>query len=268
MVELEEPHLYYVAGILVFCENKIDGTGSGYIDALIKGSNFQIDKLGKFCVDADNEVGLLRNKKLREIAITTLVGFGYAEVIEDEFGPTMLSVEHRIKSESLMGGTETPLKQLASRFPESVFASTNKFGSEWLGQAIEKINSSIESADGNDSLTSGLEPSFAVDDIWKPLPINRSAPEFEETIAGIEEAIREIAADNGFSSTFPEERDNLVEHANTTLKSVKEGKVTRKQIVEHLISTGKWVASKFTGSAIGFAGKSLMMWGLKLLGLF
>ncbi len=142
---------------------------------------------------------------------------------------------------------------------------------DWLKQILHRISEEsaadgAESSADEESNNVAPETKNADNDSWEPLPIDRENPEYEETIAGIEDAIREIGADNGFSDTYPDERNNLIEHANTTLKSVKEGKVTRKQITEHLIDAGKWVASKFTGSAIGLAGKSLMMWGLKLLG--
>lgn len=142
---------------------------------------------------------------------------------------------------------------------------------EWMKQILHRILEETdaefaESPTDEEQNNVVSETKDASDDLWQPLPIDRGNPEFEETLEGLEKAIREIAADNGFSSTLPEERDNFVEHANATLKSVKEGKATRGQIKQNFIAASQWIALKFAGTGLGVAAKALINWGVKLLG--
>ncbi len=140
---------------------------------------------------------------------------------------------------------------------------------DWLKQILNKgAKETVIENNAKDLIETGKEqPSLDADDTWEPLPLDRSSPEFEETITGIEEKIREIGADNGFSSTYPDERNNIINHAKATLESAKEGKVTKDQIIKNLVSAGKWVGDKFAGSALGALGTKLAELGLKLLGL-
>ncbi len=129
----------------------------------------------------------------------------------------------------------------------------------WLRKMLETI-----SRDGAGELQVEL-PSLLLDknDTWEPLPIDRSNPKYEETIVGIENAIQAIAADNGFSATYPDERDNLVEHATATLKSAKEGKISKNQVRENWIVAGIWISATFGASVIGGFGAKLAELGLR-----
>ena len=202
----------------------------------------------------------LQKEQLFDLALEELKELGIVNIIEDKFGPDVVSFSTDFSD-------DYHLLRLSEIYPKSVYARVKKFGVEWLASAIDEINSKLSDLDNSETEIKELESLSVDEDIWEPLPIDRSAPEYEETIAGIEKAIQEIGADNGFSAKYPDERDNIIEHANATLKSVKEGKATKGQIKQNLIATGSWIMEKFAGSALGALGKSLVEWAIKLLSL-
>lgn len=144
-------------------------------------------------------------------------------------------------------------------------------GLSWLGNAldrfIEAMKSEIEEDEsGNVPSDEAVIQSREIADVWEPLPINRSSAEYEQVMEGLEKSIREIAADNGFATAYPAERDNLINHANVTLTAAKEGKVTKRQVHENIVTAGRWISVQFAGSVIGAAGLELVKLGLQLLG--
>lgn len=232
------PEAYYAAGILVWAAEK-------------NVIQFTFPRV-KAWADEDvfgNLTGrYLQNSQLFEQAVVLLVGAGVVDHIDDPYGPHVLELKY-----------DFPMSVLSEQMPGSVFDKTHRFGTDWLRDAIINLNGTLTQSDG----VAAVER----DDIWSPLPIDRSEDEYAEAIAGVEAAIRGIREDNGFAVELPAERANLIVHAEATITSAKEGVISRRQVQDNLIQTGRWLVDKFGGTSIGTLGGELVKWGLRLLGL-
>jgi hypothetical protein len=93
---------------------------------------------------------------------------------------------------------------------------------------------------------------------WEPLQIDREASEFREAVAVAEKAIDRIAADNGYASTQADERDGIVATMRGTISALKSGWISRDTIVAGLLRPLRFLTEKFSGSAIGEAGKKAL----------
>ncbi|MEO6014505.1 MAG: hypothetical protein ABIQ30_13090 [Devosia sp.] len=149
--------------------------------------------------------------------------------------------------------------------PFSTYQRMGGGGTSWLRRALRTIELEVEA---ETKATVQALPQLAVDsDVWDPIRFEPNDRNSSEAIAELDTAIRQLAADNGFSATYPQERDAIVSHATATLDSVKSGVASRSSIKQNFVAAGKWIVEKFGGSAIGAIGSELIKWGMRLLGL-
>jgi len=231
---------YYAAGVLTWAQ----GRGNRPF-ALIDLESWSRSPIEPY----DDLEPYLSNAALLGLAIDELVEMQILRREKDRYGPDMFSLEDLQE-----------LSWVADRFPDSVYEKASRYGQGWIIAAIEKINRGAEEPPNIDA----IEVRFT--DRWEPLPLDRKSPEVLDIFDALDRAIGEVASDNGFSASYPDERDNIVSHAQVTLASAREGKVTRQQVQQHFVLAGKWIAEKFFGTAIGTVGAELVKWGLKLLG--
>ena len=148
--------------------------------------------------------------------------------------------------------------------PFSTYLQLGNAASRWLSTALRKIE---EYAEANEAIETKSSDDPIEEDRWEPLPLELNAPEAVEALEHLEQTINAIKADNGFSSEYPVERDNLVHSAHATLAAAKGGMVGKGQIRHNIVSAGKWLMDKFGGSALGALGGELVKWGLRIIGL-
>lgn len=233
---------YYAAGVLVWAQQT-------------NQSSFAADDpLSWRFVDEENDPfnqrgHYLPNATLRALGLELLVELGAAGRLTDRYGPDMYTLENRYI-----------LRRLAEQIPGSPFEYANRFGERWITGALDKINLELESEVEQ-------TPAPPKEDEWEPLQIDLSDSDVLSGIDEIEQAIQAIAADNGFAVAYPVARDAIISDATGTLENIKSGKATRGQVWRNLVSAGRWVAEKFSGSAIGTAGTELVKWALRLLGV-
>lgn len=242
MAAYREPKSYYAAGILM---TKVRTNAKFFLVGNLKGMP-----------TGDQGRGTLQLTELLTAAVEELVALGVARLVEDDFGPAVLQFTD-----------EYALVSLAENLPDSAYDRAAQFGGTWLADAIEGINATNRSNSESEIESEPTAEPDIFDDRWEPLPIDRLSNGYEEAVAALENAISEIAADNGFAAAYPDERDNLISHATATLNAAKSGKITRKQILENFVAAGRWLSEKFGGSVIGALGTELAKWGLRLLGL-
>jgi hypothetical protein len=201
----------------------------------------------------------LHQGTLLHTALNSLEQLELIQVLRDSYSETILHIPDLQKLFDALQANE-PFQRLYI---------LHENGYEWLLNALVSINRELAAEQDASAGKSTPETQQAVstEDRWEPLALDREDESFEEAVSELQETIRQVAADNGFAAEYPSERDNLVIHAQATLASAREGKVTRLQVKQHLIAAGRWLADKFSGTAIGTLGSELAKWGLRLLGL-
>lgn len=124
---------------------------------------------------------------------------------------------------------------------ESCAAQLNADGLEFAEELIAEPRGTVQSDDV---------------DVWEPLPIDRSTPEYDRAVTETEQALETIENDNGYAANEPEERDHVVWSVRAGLDAVKNGFPTLEQIQSFLLSRLKMLAAKFESTAMGIAAKS------------
>lgn len=197
----------------------------------------------------------LADEALLRGALARLVDFGVLTGVEDRYGPLTYVV----------GGPS--LRALGAAFPDSPFDRSTVFGPRWIKRALVAVTADEPSALSKDAHPTNALGGTVVDDgeIWEPLPIDRHMPQIEGALDQLKATVETVAHDNGFSASFPAERDNLVSHAKSTLASIADGKVTRFQVRHNIIGAGKWLTRQFGGTELGDLGSQLVRWGELLL---
>lgn len=92
-------------------------------------------------------------------------------------------------------------------------------------------------------------------DAWSPLPIDRETEEFQDVVEAVEKAVQSVEQDNGYAANEPDERNQVVESLKTGLQWIKEGFPSLAQIRSTVEGPLKFLASKFSGAAMGEAAK-------------
>lgn len=87
-------------------------------------------------------------------------------------------------------------------------------------------------------------------DSWEPLPIDRNTTDYELAVASCEKAEKVIREDNGFAASEPETRDHVVWALSAGINALREGLITKQQVVSLLLSPLKFVSSHFTQGVI------------------
>ena len=238
MEEADPRQDYYLLGIIDFLR-------------IAEPSSFALHEVIEHC-SGFVEGGLTIRKGLPAVkaALGKVASIGVIEELEDAYaGP------HYVVVGSIDGLEQ---KLLGNSRALDSYLKLGDGGADWLGRAFVGIERSKENSTRSETRLA--------EDKWEPLPLDVSEPAIRSAIEGAQKAIEGIRADNGFAAEHPAERDSLVAHAESTLASATNGKVTRSQVTENFVKAGKWLAEKFSGTAIGALGSELVKWGLRLLG--
>jgi hypothetical protein len=90
---------------------------------------------------------------------------------------------------------------------------------------------------------------------WVPLELDRTDPDYKETVEEIEKAAEVIRGDNGFAATHPRERAGILASIEDGLTWFREKLPTRAQMISKIVSPLRWIATTFASSVIGEAAK-------------
>ncbi|HEV2957545.1 MAG TPA: hypothetical protein VGX95_15625 [Xanthobacteraceae bacterium] len=90
---------------------------------------------------------------------------------------------------------------------------------------------------------------------WEPLPLDRQSTEFAKAVEATDIALKEIEGSNGYAAASPEERNSIVETIKANLKTLKDGLISKGQIIEGLIKPLMFIAKKFADASIGELSK-------------
>jgi hypothetical protein len=92
-------------------------------------------------------------------------------------------------------------------------------------------------------------------DAWTPLPIERESTEFKKAVEAAEEALTAIESSNGYAASDPQQRNSIIETLKSNLKNLKDGLISKGQIVEGLIKPFRSVAVMFAEASVGELAK-------------
>lgn len=150
---------------------------------------------------------------------------------------------------------ESEVKQI------EVYRRLGDHGDRWLGEALLALEqrAAQEETDRAAEETKSLELERDDDPLsteaWEPLQIDRGSGTYRGAIDAVEAAAEAIEGSNGYAESEPDERNGIVHTIRGTLRAVKEGFPSRKSIVHGLLVPLRFIATKFTGAAMGEAAK-------------
>jgi hypothetical protein len=177
---------------------------------------------------------------------------GVAEMIKEAFGPTLY-----LKKPAL---TELWLQQEgAQRIP--IFRRYSQIWNlGWLIEALEDVNRRY-----SELSISALDFDGPLPSPWEPLPLERTDEALLEVAAKVDEAIAQIAADNGYAANEPGERDYVVQSLKSFSTTLKESaQITGMQIKTFAIDPLNTVIKRFEGAALELvaaaAKDSILSW--------
>lgn len=145
-------------------------------------------------------------------AMAWLMARDMVRVKKDPFGPPMLSQgpEFETQWNDLCQDEETPF---------STFAAADQ-SDDWLVPALH----SVENHFVNMGMTA--EDFDNPDAEWTPIKIDLDDPATEKAIASLEQIIEEVRSDNGYSATYPHERDHILEGLQGTVEKFKAASIS------------------------------------------
>ncbi len=188
------------------------------IVALYHKSNEEGFELYRLKELADENQLSYRNGWIFEV-VTFLDGHGYALV------------------QKVMGGEETCV------------AKINASGLEYAEELIDETEATAPS----DSPETVPAPDAV--DVWEPLPIDRSNPEYSAAVDAVEQAVKVIEGDNGYAATHPDERNHIVWCLKEGLAAVKERLPSYAQVRSMIVAPLRFLAKKFAETVMGESAK-------------
>ena len=90
---------------------------------------------------------------------------------------------------------------------------------------------------------------------WEPIKLDLESPKFSKAISETEKTLDRIQADNGYASNSPDERNGLLYTMRSAFDALKSGCISRATFFSGLLKPLRYIADKFSGSALGEAGK-------------
>jgi hypothetical protein len=195
----------------------------------------------------------LRHKNLFEKAAQWLEGEGILQVRTDPFGPTI----YLLKVDGDKAITFFAERKIS---PFEGWLENGR-DRQWLTEALEKISDyyqelGITSLDFEKGSGADRLPEH---DEWAPIPLERDDPEMKRLIVALEEAFRGIRDDNGYSATFPQERDFVVE----SLQNVKSSLETATSTSFGYLVRNAWQPLNIVLKRFGTAAVGIMAAGAK-----
>jgi hypothetical protein len=133
----------------------------------------------------------------------------------------------------------------------------------WDDQIYDEISKKITIAEESGIAEDDHDKSRHVDE-WAPLPIERSAPEYEHAVSALEEAVETVRGDNGYAANAPEEHGQVLASLSTGLEWIKTKLPSRAQVRSLIVDTLNFLQQKFSGAVIGEvasrAAKAVVDW--------
>jgi hypothetical protein len=136
-------------------------------------------------------------------AVAWLVDQGLITIRYDTFGPPIFFKDANF---------DEKFDQLTKDESSPFHAYDLAGGSEdWLIPALYAVDNAY------DNLDMRVDDFEKPDAEWVPIQIERGDPNVEGAISALERVIEEVRADNGYSATYPQERDYVLEGLQGTL---------------------------------------------------
>lgn len=167
----------------------------------IKNVGFSSTNQNRMFLQPDKKAWIF--SQIEQALFQIIDGTNLISPIETPFAPTRFKAVFTDELEPNI------IKHLHQQFSLTKLSNTRKeLDHSWFVESLNQIiNDEIESAP-SDNFETEVEPAGGE---WAPLPLDYNTQETEETILKIEKAVKAIESDNGYSATFPEERDGVVE---------------------------------------------------------
>jgi hypothetical protein len=186
---------------------------------------------------------LLRKDPVFEAAIAWLSERGMIESLLDDFGPPIYQ-----RSDDFDDGWNDLVEQPGSVFHK--YAALTTPGG-WLYDALRAL------VETYDRLQISPEDFGQPEDEWQPLPLERGDESLTTAIASLEDTMRLVRADNGYSVAHPEERAYVLSSLSSTLETLRTATTTsivflKKNALEPL----QRLALRFGTAAIGMAAEA------------
>jgi hypothetical protein len=233
------PH-YYVLAIKEFFDGRHAENGVATIASLQRHYREEDRDMGATAEYLENEILLSR-------AVAYMVKRDLLHVQEDDFGPPLYS-EADFANTTWDAIREEP-GSLYSRYM-SVPASQRH---EWLTEALMNVNIEFMRLELKES---DFEEDADADDIWEPLPIDRSSEDVQEVIKAIDNTAELVRKDNGYNSSVPQERAHVLDALNSASRTLKEEKATSVPYIRtYVLDPLQRLINRFGPAGIGVAAK-------------
>jgi hypothetical protein len=230
----------------------IPGEGAVTIDELVDLSSYE-DPFG-------SSVPRLRHPQLILDGLQLLADKKILEFVRDDFGPDIIMFHDSGPLESLKADKNSPFFK---------YQLARNAGGSWIQKAIDALNTKIDRDSKSDPKTEsgiietrGAEASTiatrsrsAEDEPWEPLKIDRADVEYQTAVEVSEKAIETIEQNNGYAASEPEERNGIIKVMRGTLDAIKEGTPSRAAVKAGLLQPLRYIAKKFSDSAMGEVAK-------------
>ena len=219
------PSSYYGAAILLWAENE-----------------FFLERDVREWREDEQTQPYLSDEGLLYDALNELEELELIRIVPDRYGPKVFEFTF-----------VTDIDEVSQGHPGSAYDKANRYGLEWVLEAIRQINS------GDDVQKNAGSSANRDLDGWEPLNVEFESPIVSEAITASEMALEVIEGNNGYAQSEPEERNSIVSAIKGTLEAVKAGRPGKKLIIEGILAPLKYIAKKFTDAAMGKAAQAAVL---------
>jgi hypothetical protein len=201
--------------------------------------------------DPTDESLLLSDLSIVEQAISFLEEENIIQLVTDEFAPQIV-IQHQ---------NFTTNRDLLHRQPDSVFSKYSLAGDgrvAWLNKALSNIDTQLILS-GNFSEAHGITESEtpAIETAWEPIPLDRNDPSQTEAIEALDHIIEELRADNGYATTYPEEKAFVQDKLLAVTKRIKvDSQISWMYLQEFAFKPLAILVQRFGKAAIGMTASA------------
>jgi hypothetical protein len=177
------------------------------------GAHFTLEQLRSTFVIGNDDEHFLTHDELINLALDKLVSDGAISKIGDPFGDALFR-----KTDQYDQVTEKITDDPNGPYFRNLTANDQNF---WLRGALRKVNELY--------LHLGITPedfTRELPDEWTPIQINPDEPAIQEAVRQLQEATTAVEQDNGYSATYPQERDQVVQDLQGGLEKLKSNTVS------------------------------------------
>lgn len=151
----------------------------------------------------------LHNDILFKVGADYAAKEGLIEVINDDFGPVIYKASEKLGENWQRLATDKSL-------PFFKYDSVGNGGFRWLTAALDNVN------DRYSELGIGAEDFDGLNTEWEPIPLERHDQDLAQAIARIDDVIQSVRSENGYSASFLEERNYVLDKLQSVSKRLKE----------------------------------------------